>query len=151
MNRQELKRMGLQSVLDKLKKETHYKDIKVHPKKNIVSIVTNSHEIYLSIKTKQDFTWPHCIGCIDNHSFLILVDYEDSDIPDFYILNQDNWKTIVHRRVNFINSTRTSDKGKRRVDFNGIPYCVYHGHEHAGISISAKLVRFYKDEWNKIK
>ena len=62
----------------------------------------------ISVKAKFGSAWPKVTGIADKGDILIFVDFkgkEDSERPDFYVLDIDAWRTVVKAKLKKLEST----------------------------------------------
>ena len=67
-------------------------------KQTDILVETETHMLRISVKTKQGNEWPSISGLYRSDDYLVLVDLKgkaDTDRPDFYILNLDDWQQLV--------------------------------------------------------
>ncbi|MGD9698030.1 MULTISPECIES: hypothetical protein [unclassified Acinetobacter] len=67
-------------------------------KKTDLLIETDDGAGCVSVKTKRGTTWPKVKGIWKECDFIVFVDFKDksiNDIPDFYVLNTNDWKEII--------------------------------------------------------
>lgn len=100
----------------------------------------------VSVKTKQKQDWPHVKGIHKKGDLLVFVDYkgkQDSEHPDFYVLDVGAWKTVIRSIKKMKNDPRVVlDKQNTLVwpDNDG-------GLAWKGCRITVKNVSKYKDAW----
>ena len=61
----------------------------------------NDKLLKIEVKSKQGNEWPGCKGIYQKDSFIIFVDFKDSNEtqrPDFYILNEKDWRELVIKK-----------------------------------------------------
>ena len=87
---------------------------------------------------------------------MVFVDYQNRELserPDFFVLTDKDWRTVLERRVNDYKAKNPEQRititkenvsiFEDQIDHNNRPY--------KGIDIRAKDLTKYKESWDKIK
>ena len=137
---------------DYLIKELKNKNISFSPIKKIGRkkyLECNNKIIF--VKTKKGNRWPTIKG-ITNNEIYVFLDFQNknkSERPDFYILNVENYVTILNKRCSELgmknrhiakNDTLISDK---EITKQGGPY--------EGFSVDCSYVLDYLEKWEKLR
>jgi hypothetical protein len=111
-------------------------------KQTDILVETETRMLRISVKAKQGNEWPSILGLYRADDFLVLVDLKsksDTERPDFYVLNLDDWKLLI--------SEERTRKPAIAVDKqNRITY----PDGWRGLNIKPGMVRDAKEQWSKI-
>jgi len=116
---------------------------------------TETGMVRIQVKAKQGSEWPGCRGIHGQDIALVLVDFEgrrENESPDFYILDSEDWSSLVKREYASQIST-----GELVVDDENIPIWVKNKEgrplrrPYKGIGVLVSQVSAYKEGWDKIK
>lgn len=114
----------------------------------------NDKLLKIEVKCKQGNEWPACKGIYQKDSFIVFVDFKDSNEiqrPDFYILSEKDWRELVIKKEKYYNekypNLRTDIiKGVLRtlnqLNKQGKPYL--------GCGIKTIDIESFKESWDKI-
>jgi hypothetical protein len=113
-----------------------------HHKQTDILVETERRVLRVSAKAKQGNEWPSVSGLYRMDDYLVLVDLKgksETERPEFYILDLDNWKQLVteecKRRPNAtvdVENRFTYPKGWK------------------GLNVRTEMVVEWKDQWHKI-
>lgn len=109
----------------------------------------------IEVKAKQGREWPNCRGIYGENIFLVFVDYQHlptDQRPAFYILDSDDWRRVLKRRVAEI---KKRNPGKRiEIDRQNVATFVDEiqksGHPYRGMGIRAADLTAYAEQWTKV-
>jgi hypothetical protein len=121
-------------------------------KNNRIEILLGKGKKPLKIVTasKQISEWANCNGIKNQDSILIFVDYEgkkELDRPDFYILTNDDWSSIVK------NYQKNHPEKKTKIENGTIIFLNEYkiiGKPHKGMVLETKDLEKFKEMWSKI-
>ncbi|MGC9086921.1 MAG: hypothetical protein ACP5IT_12080 [Thermoproteota archaeon] len=105
LKKENLSLAGEYAVASEICRRNFYAQITLGHLKRTDILVYNPEtgkELRVEVKTKQGREWPGIKGINDNQTLLIFVDFEnkkDTERPDFYILNAEDWKEFLKNFV----------------------------------------------------
>jgi len=110
----------------------------------------------LEVKGKQGRAWPSCRGVSGRNAFLVFVDFAGKDVsarPDFYVLTPSDWRRVVRKRVDVLQSRNPAKRVAMRAD--NIPIFTDEigksGRPYRGVSVFAEYLQPYREKWQKIE
>jgi hypothetical protein len=118
-----------------------------------ILIETETGMLKIQVKGKKGKHWPAVKGISGKDMFLIFVDFEnkqDTDRPDFYILNFEDWNNLAKN----IYDNHNDPRYKIELDENyRISYKKAGGNKVVWTGADIKLVQVkdFNDKWEKIK
>ena len=129
-------------------------------KRTDLLVETNNNMLRIQVKAKQGREWPNCKGIYGSNIFLVFVDFEnkkDTDRPDFYILDPQDWLNLVNQ----VAGTYISS-GFVQINQYNTPIWVNQknkaGKSYEGMGVKSQHLQqctnglyLYKERWDKIK
>ena len=103
----------------------------------------NGKEVRIEVKAKQGRVWPGIKGISDKRSLLVFVDFQkkkDTERPDFYILNVDDWKEYLKKNV----------IGEPTFDTLIDGYIPRWKDGYKGANVHPKQIAQHKEAWQKL-
>ncbi len=117
-------------------------------KRTDLLIESDARMLRIQVKSKQGPTWPAVKGITGDDIFLVFVDFHKKDPlqrPDFYLLSSKDWARFVERELV---KTGLVSEGKFKLSSENVPT----GRDgFVGMSVSAKQLADFKEEWHKIE
>ncbi len=114
----------------------------------------NDKLLKIEVKNKQGYEWPNCKGINQKDSFIVFVDFKDlseTQRPDFYILNEKDWRDLVIKKeaeykVKYPERKTVIEENVLilldEVNKQGVPY--------KGCGVRPKDIESFKESWDKI-
>jgi hypothetical protein len=109
----------------------------------------------IEVKSKQGSDWPNCKGIADPKAFLVFVDYQGRELdasPDFFVLSERDWRSVLEKRV----AEERARNPKRKIKIAPENYCIFvdqigpSGKPYTGIGIKATHLTGYRGRWETI-
>jgi tyrosine-protein phosphatase YwqE len=147
LKKENLSLAGEYAVASEICRRNFYAQITLGHLKKADILVYNPEtgkEIRIEVKSKQGKEWPGIRGINDNQTLLIFVDFEnkkDTERPDFYILNAEDWQEFLKNFV--VNNPNLSEL----ID-NYIPNWK---DNYKGVGVKPKDIIQHKERWDKIE
>lgn len=114
----------------------------------------NDKLLKIEVKSKQGYEWPSCKGIHQKDSFIVFVDFKninETQRPDFYILNEKDWSDLVIRKETEYNKKHPERRtliennvliSLDEVNKQGIPY--------KGCGVKPMDIEGFKENWENI-
>ncbi len=135
--------VGEYAVASELCRRGVYSQLTLGNHKRTDILVEKDHALVrVQVKTKQDKEWPGL--SVHSSDILVLVDVEgkaQDQRPDFYILNFDDWKTVVTEAQGRLPKIRVDEQ--YRVTYPSPD-------SWRGLNLKVEHVAAFKDCWEKI-
>ena len=99
-------------------------------------------EMRVEVKAKQGREWPGQKGIASEGALLVFVDFQnkkDTERPDFYILNSEDWKQFIDQHIR--------PMGPAYIDDN---YCPTWKDGYVGTSVRPDQISACKEKWEKL-
>lgn len=130
-----------------------YAQLTLGPRKRTdILLETDKSMLRIQVKAKQDATWPNCKGVHGPDIVLVFADFRlktNTDRPDFYVLNPDEWEQLVRSEL----SAQISS-GEVRLDQQNVPIWVNqlnkNGKPYSGYGIKPSQVAQHLEKWDKV-
>lgn len=125
-------------------------------KRTDLLIFTEENEklLKIEVKCKQGNEWPNCKGIYQRDSFLVFVDFKglgEIQRPDFYILDEGDWKALIINKEKEYNEKHPDRKTKIE---NNVLFLLSElnkqGKPYTGYGIKPKDIEQFKEKWDKI-
>jgi len=103
-------------------------------------------QLRVEVKSKQGREWPSVKGISDERSLLVFVDFQEkskSERPDFYVLNSNDWRTVMKRYIK-----KPGFVGYVKLDKNNCPIA---SDGYIGAVVNPKMIAEYKERWEKLQ
>jgi hypothetical protein len=113
-----------------------------HHKQTDILVETETRMLRISVKAKQGNEWPSISGLYRTDDFLALVDLkekDDTERPDFYVLNLDDWKKLILRERTLRPNITVDEQN-----------CITYADGWKGLNIKTDMVQDAKEKWRKI-
>ncbi|MEY1638963.1 hypothetical protein [Tenuifilum osseticum] len=108
----------------------------------------------IEVKCKQGPAWPNCKGINDNNSFIVFVDMEeihDRQRPDFYILDRNDWNSVIQKARNeYLSKHPTRKVNIKNNVLIYIDEVNKQGKSYEGFTVEPKHIKEFKENWDKI-
>jgi hypothetical protein len=114
----------------------------------------NGKLLKVEVKCKQGLEWPNCKGIFQQDTYIVFVDFKDiqeTQRPDFYILNTDDWKKLVINKEREY-KVKFPDR-KTKIENNVLVLLSEknnQGKPYLGCGIKPKDIEQFKERWDKI-
>ena len=130
-----------------------YAQLTLGPRKRTdILLETDKSMLRIQVKAKQGATWPNCKGVHGLDIVLVLADFRlktNTDRPDFYVLNPDDWARLVRSEL-----AAQISSGEVRLDQQNVPIWVNqlkkNGEPYTGYGIKPSQVAQHQENWDKI-
>lgn len=138
---------GEYAAASELCKRGFYAQLTLGNHKKTDLLVESSKTLFrVSVKAKTGYAWPRVTGIWAPGDLLVFVDFkdkEDTDRPDFYVLDVSQWETIVKKLQ--------KSKGGKIDKENTLYWEPYEGNEKGwkGCQVTVKDVEEFRDRWPK--
>ena len=113
-----------------------------HHKRTDLLVEAGTTMLAISVKAKQRNDWPHVAQVLRPDEYLVLVDFqhkEDTERPDFYVLNSDDWDKLLD---DFVQGAKNAKRDPT--------YGVVFSDGWKGVNVKQKMVVESRERWDKI-
>ena len=123
-------------------------DKKNHPTTDL--IVTNpsdegSYEV--SVKAKDGRDWPSVRGIRSKNQYIVFVDVECDGDPEFYVLNQKQWGTVLSKRLPHCDQSQNASIVDGAIEWNW-ESSDGKSKRRRGATLTKEQISSYKDKWS---
>ena len=142
---------GEYAVASEICRRGHYAQITLGNLKSTDILVFNPDSkkmIRIEVKSKQGKEWPNIKGIKDDNILIVFVDFQEKDLfsrPDFYILNNIAWFTLVDTLKTNPSFAGLEDdyiplwKNRKTGELQG---------KYKGCGIKPNMINEYKEKWD---
>lgn len=110
--------------------------------------------VKIEVKNKQGNQWPNVKGIEHGNSLIVFVDFQnlkETQRPDFYILNEENWRELIEKKKNEY-EIKYPDR-KVSIENNCLIFeneISKYGKPYKGLSVKPKDIEQFKENWKAI-
>jgi hypothetical protein len=143
---------GEYAVASELCRMGMYAQITMGNHKKTDILVENRERLFsISVKTKTGSEWVRVTGIWQPYDFLVLVDFKDKTVPEFYVLGLADWKKTV-KAIRNRKLASDPDDGAKIDKHNTMYWDPIHGKKKVWIGCSVRLddVKNYHASWKTI-
>ena len=126
-------------------------------KRTDLLIFSEEHDrlLKVEVKCKQGNEWPNCRGIYQHDTFIVFVDFKglkETQRPDFYILNLDDWKEfVVNKEIEYMDKYPDRETKIENNILVLLSEINKQGKPYMGISVRPKDIEQFKERWDKIQ
>jgi hypothetical protein len=120
--------------------------------KGTLQVLIESRRLTIYVKSKRTRVWPNIRGIAADNEYIAFVDCIPEDFG-FYIVNVNDWKSVLEKRLSEVLNLRPTERIKIDKDTNTaifVDQLKKSGKPYMGIDLRVSHLQPYKDCWEKL-